>query len=86
MIEVFRTTVNSLADAQKILAAIRSVNSQYLPNFDLQDSDRILRVVCPADEIDPDMIIGIVRLHGHRAEVLSDDLVPLSDELSLNLN
>jgi tRNA splicing ligase len=86
MIEVFKTNVTSLVDADKILNEIRKANPQYLPNFDLQDQDRILRVVSSIDTIDQHTIIGVVRKYGFDAEVLTDELISSPGTLSLNPN
>ena len=75
MIEVFRTNVTSLKDSQEIVIAIRRTHPYYRVNFDLQDADRILRIVSPINCIDMDSIVHIVREFGYRAEVLVDELI-----------
>ena len=86
MIEVFKTNVTSMVDAQRILHEIRNTNPQYHPNFDLQDQDRILRVVCAINEIDQHSIIRVVRKHGYHAEVLADEMISWPGGFSLDLN
>ncbi len=74
MIEVFKTNVNSEAESRKIITAIRDYNPHYFPNFDLQDEDRILRVLCPGQVINVDEIISLVRSHGYDADILIDEI------------
>lgn len=74
MVEVFKTNVNSESDSRKIIAAIRDTNAHYFPNFDLQDEDRILRVLFPGKVIDVDEIINLVQRHGYYAKVLVDEI------------
>ncbi len=44
MIEIFKTTVQSAADADVLLALLRGENSSLEVNFDLEYCDNILRV------------------------------------------
>lgn len=46
MVEVFKTNVIQLCDAEKMLQTIKNKFCHYLVNFDLEDCDKILRVEC----------------------------------------
>lgn len=85
MVEVFKTNVNTEAESRKIISAIRACNPHYFPNFDLQDEDRILRVLSPARVVDVSEIITLVQRHGYCAEVLTDELTP-SHKLFIDLH
>ncbi len=69
-VEVFKTNVATKSQAGQVLNRLLC----YLPwhgiNFDLEDCDRILRV--EGENIDPDVIIALVRDHGFLCEVLED--------------
>ena len=82
MIEVFRTNVNSLSDSTEIVLAISNANAHHVANFDLQDSDRILRVVSPLNDVDISAIADIVRRHGYSANVLVDEMAPYSNDMT----
>ena len=68
MIEVFKTDVQNAAEAERIIGLLL----QYYPdgriNFDLQDCDKILRVV--NNEICPNQITRIIKSIGYQCEVL----------------
>lgn len=68
MIEVFKTDVQDAAEAERIIGLLL----QYYPdgriNFDLQDCDKILRVVNNA--ICPGEIARIIKSCGYQCEVL----------------
>ena len=74
MVEVFKTNVNECSIAEKILFRIRKVFPDYDPNFDLEDSDRILRIESKGG-IEEIAIINIVTGLGFRAEILPEDII-----------
>lgn len=86
MIEVFKTNVQSGSESQRIIQALRLYNPMYNCNFDLQDDDRILRVVCEGDDVCICDIISIVRDQGYDAEVLPDEEVSTLKNILLNRN
>jgi hypothetical protein len=67
-IEVFKTTVQDLNDAQSILMALKQKMKTEKINFDLDDFDNILRI--EAEIIDLDIIEKIMNEFGHKAELL----------------
>lgn len=70
-VEVFRTDVGSREAARQIILYLSSVLDGAQVSFDLEDVDRILRIAAP-EEIRTDVVVLIVGLLGHKAEVLSD--------------
>jgi hypothetical protein len=61
MVEVFRTSVTSKGEANKLLLKLRSEFPSHRINFDLTDADRILRVESrSAGEINIDRIIDVL--------------------------
>ena len=72
-IEVFCTNVETPVQATGIINAIRSGVNDVAVNFDLDDCDKILRVVGNND-VDCDLIVAIVAKHGFTCEVLSDQV------------
>jgi hypothetical protein len=73
MIEVFKTNVTDSYHAKLLLQEIHKRFSAYKANFDLDDCDRILRVVSHANEVDSEVIISLLKNAGFYAEVLEDD-------------
>ena len=71
-IEVFKTTVNNGIQAGRIIEAIHRDHDTYRANFDLQDCDRILRIVSFNGPVQASSLIELVRSLGFDAEVLPD--------------
>lgn len=46
----------------------------YSVNFDLDDCDRVMRVVSEKGNVDATAVIDVVRASGYQAEVMSDDV------------
>ena len=74
MVEVFRTNVNQIDSANELVHRIQHILSGTEVNFDLEDCDRILRVKSMEGHVNPDVVIGIVKKSGFRAEVLPDEI------------
>lgn len=72
IIEVFKTNVENADLATMLARQIRSSFSDYTANFDLDDCDRILRVVSPDDHIQTARLMHLLKDFGVRAEVLPD--------------
>lgn len=70
-IEIFKTNVEDLARADKAIEAIVENFAGYKVNFDLNDCDRILRVVSTDGEIHSMGIIETLNSMGFFAEILS---------------
>ena len=72
-VEVFKTNV---ADPQRAKWLVHEIESHFTNckvNFDLDDCDRILRVVCEG-KIQSDLLIDLLKNAGCMAEVLPDTI------------
>ena len=76
MVEVFKTNVTRKKVADRIVARLQEEFKHYQANFDLDDVDRILRVVCRFSVPDAANVIRVVREAGFEAEVLPDTPAP----------
>ena len=72
MVEVFKTNVTDQDHANRLIDQIHYTYQEYKANFDLEDCDRILRVKCTTETIQPSLLIGLLMDSGFRAEVLPD--------------
>ena len=70
MIEVFITNVDDPGHATMLVERIHQQFGHYRANFDLQDCDRILRVVSYREHVDSATLISLLNDHGFHAEVL----------------
>lgn len=68
---VFATTVDSVLAVRNLSQSLDALCGVNQWNFDLDDSDRILRVTSDAD---PVVIAGMIHCHGYNCEELSDQL------------
>lgn len=71
MVEVFRTDVDTQQAAENILQILADHLGITEANFDLDDCDRIFRVVCCPSEKIPD-IMQVFGSHGYFIEILPD--------------
>jgi hypothetical protein len=62
-----------LYHAKRLIQEIHKNFAEYKANFDLDDCDRILRVVSLGSEIDAGSIITLFKNEGYLAEVLPGD-------------
>ncbi|HLT73685.1 MAG TPA: hypothetical protein VKZ68_01325 [Ohtaekwangia sp.] len=76
MVEVFKTDVCDRRYAELLVKEICSVCTGYSASFDLDDCDRILRVISPAGEVDAARVIQLIEQFGFSAEVLDDEIAP----------
>ncbi|MGJ1239113.1 methyltransferase type 11 [Sphingobacterium siyangense] len=67
-VEIFKTNVYRLKDAQQIVATLVSLFSSYKINFDLDDEERILRIESSQLEIEVNSIVGKMFECGYRCE------------------
>ncbi len=74
VIEVFKTNVERAEQARRLITEIQRHFSGYSANFDLDDCDRILRVVTPSGNIQTDAVLDLVSGFGFRVEVLPDEM------------
>lgn len=72
MVEVFKTNVCSHEHAKMLLEQIHQNFTEYKANFDLDDTDRILRVSTPVGIVADTELILLLREYGFQAEVLPD--------------
>lgn len=70
MVEVFKTNVNHVAQANYIIALVFKQFPDYVANFDLNDCDKILRV--EGVKIDVKSIIVLLNQNSLTCEELPD--------------
>ncbi|REH54699.1 hypothetical protein C7448_102222 [Tenacibaculum gallaicum] len=75
MVEVFRTSVQSVEEETLLLDKLQKEFSYYKINFDLEGCDNILRIESIDNIIDPNPTIKLVRYYGFDIEVLEDVVV-----------
>ncbi len=73
MIEVFKTDVANSFDAYRILRLLHIAFPEYNANFDLDDCDRILRIVA-CEAVDAERIGALMKTEGFSISSLSEDL------------
>jgi hypothetical protein len=79
MVEVFKTNVNDKDLASAMIEMIHKTFDGYRANFDLEDCDRILRIECHQNDIEPSMIITLLNDYGFQAQILDDMLLEPSN-------
>jgi hypothetical protein len=67
-VEIFKTNVYRIKDAQRIVATLVSLFSSYKINFDLDDEERILRIESSQLEIETNSIVSKMFEWGYRCE------------------
>ncbi|APU96184.1 MULTISPECIES: methyltransferase type 11 [Sphingobacterium] len=67
-VEIFKTNVYRMKDAQRIVATLVSLFSSYKINFDLDDEERILRIESSQLEIETNSIVRKMFEWGYRCE------------------
>ena len=75
MVEVFKTSVQSVEEETLLLDKLQKEFSYCKMNFDLEDCDNILRIESIGNIIDLNPIIKLVRYYGFDIEVLEDVVV-----------
>lgn len=73
MVEVFKTNVKDMDEANLLLSLIHRNFKEFQANFDLDDCDKILRVKSISTEIQASCLIDLLKDLGVVAEVLPDD-------------
>jgi len=68
MVEIFKTNVHDILDAEKIVALLSQHFPSFLINFDLHDCDKILRV--KGETISIDEIVSLVSANGFQCCLL----------------
>ncbi len=74
MVEVFKTSVHDQLQANLLVEKIHQLIPGSQVTFDLEDCDKILRIVYNQLTLDVDSLIGLLRNYGFSAEVLDDDI------------
>jgi hypothetical protein len=77
MIEIFKTDVDELLQAEMLLKQIHKNFPGYRANFDLNDCDNILRVQTLAGPVDSRLFIKFLKEFDVCAEVLPDEPQPV---------
>lgn len=72
MIEVFKTDVINYFDASRILRLLHSAFPGYCANFDLEDCDRILRIVT-SEVVDAEGVRALMETEGFSVSSLNED-------------
>lgn len=72
VVKVFRTNVDDVIYANRLVDQIHNRFKEYKVNFDLDDCDRILRVECSKGVIGISSLIEFLEDSGCHAEILSD--------------
>ncbi len=70
MIEVFKTNINSKKIADKIRSCLEEAFPEHDINFDLDDSDKILRV--EARKLDCEKIMEMIKRENIKIKVLEE--------------
>ena len=73
MIEIFRTNVEDEANAGMLVSYIEKHFKNYEASFDLEDCDRILRVINNEGEVFSYQLIKLLFKLGCKAEILEDE-------------
>lgn len=81
MVEVFKTNVKEYPDAQKILAQIHAGFVGHKASFDLEDCDKILRIVSHDGTVQSDAIMGLIKKMGYNVSVLPDEVPTVTKRL-----
>ena len=86
MVEVFKTNVKDRHHADMLIDQIHKTFYDYQANFDLNDSDKILRVKCSQGAIQPSLLIELLNRHGFHAEILPDDIPVIKRNFWTSIN
>jgi len=78
MVEVFKTNVEDSSHADLLVEQIHKTYTHYKANFDLEDCDKILRVESKMSQIEPSSLINLLNAFGYDAEILQDEIVPVT--------
>jgi hypothetical protein len=73
MVEIFKTNVENIKQAKRILMLLNSRFPKLRINFDLEDCDRILRV--EGETIQADKVVNLVKSLGYQCEVWEIKLI-----------
>ena len=68
MVEIFKTNVHDVLQAERIIAMLNTHFPAFMINFDLHDCDKILRV--KGESIPVDEIVSLVSANGFQCSLL----------------
>jgi ribosome maturation factor RimP len=68
MVGIFRTNINTLQDKNKVIGEIQANFSVVACSVDIEDCDRVLRIVSP--QLGEDAIIAFVQRLGYYCDLL----------------
>lgn len=69
-VEVFKTNVVHKRVAKAIMEEIGMHQPEYRCNFDLDDCDKVLRIESAGDNVDAQLVIGILEKNNHQGSIL----------------
>ncbi len=72
MIEIFKTDINHKSAGKQVLMAIRKQWPGIVATLDLEDRDKVLRVVGAWAPVPTQEIIDLLRMQGFNCEILND--------------
>lgn len=81
IIEVFKTDLNDRNLAEVLIEEMQKEFVTFEINFDLEDSDHILRVKSTDETIESSPIIEFLNKFGIQAEVLPDIVPPVNSKV-----
>jgi hypothetical protein len=73
MIEVFKTNITDREKAKRLIEEIHKTFAGYKANFDLDDCDKVLRVVSSTGDLEQACFIDWLKKLGCNAEILPDN-------------
>jgi hypothetical protein len=68
MVEVFKTNIRKIRQAEKIIEKLKFIFPNYKINFDLEDCDKILRI--ESEIIDSPKVIQLLNDSNFQCEIL----------------
>lgn len=72
MIEIFKTNISHKNAGKQVLVSIRQELPGIVATIDMEDNDRVLRVVGAWAPVPVQRIIELVKEHGFTCEILND--------------
>lgn len=70
MIGIFRTNIATTQDKKSVIEAISASFQVSACSVDLEDCDKVLRIVLPAQQVEENIIISFVQRMGYQCTIL----------------
>lgn len=70
MIEIFRTTIKRKKDARMVISGLKVILPDSFINIDLEDCDKVLKIVTSNQSIDKGKIFKILNQYNFHCEIL----------------